>query len=61
MNITKKMKIMMIRANIVNDRKAIITSFLNELNREIINIVKLKHYIKLKDMTYMTTKSGEVA
>lgn len=30
--------------------------FLNALNRDIMNIVKLQYYIELKDMVYMTTK-----
>jgi hypothetical protein len=47
---------MMIRANMVEDMKAIIGSFLNELNREIMNNVKLQCYMKLEDMMYMTSK-----
>ena len=39
--IDKKMKIAMIRANMVEDRKNIIVMFLNELNRDIINVIEL--------------------
>jgi hypothetical protein len=37
----KEMKITMIRANVVEDREATMTRFLNELNREIANVVEL--------------------
>jgi hypothetical protein len=30
--------------------------FLNDLNREITNIIELQHHIELKDMVYMATK-----
>jgi hypothetical protein len=37
----KEMKIAMIRANVVEDREATMTRFLNGLNREIANVVEL--------------------
>jgi len=36
----KEIKIIIIRANVIKDKKAIMARFLNELNREITNIVK---------------------
>jgi hypothetical protein len=50
------MKIVMIKANVVKDKEAIMTRFLNCLNREITNMVELQHYIELEDMVHMTTK-----
>ena len=46
----------MIQANIVEEKKPIITRFLDALNRDIMNIVKLQYYMELKDMMHMTTK-----
>jgi len=46
----KKMKITMVRANIMKDKKAIIAKFLNGLNPKITNIIELKHFMELKDM-----------
>jgi hypothetical protein len=40
----------------LNDIEATITRFLNELNREIINVVELQHYVELKNMVHMVTK-----
>lgn len=37
------MKIAIIRNNVVEDREATMIRFLNELNKEITNIVKLQH------------------
>jgi hypothetical protein len=55
-NYHKKMDIAMIRANIVEDREATMTRFLNRLNREIANLVELQHYMEVKDMVHMTMK-----
>ena len=52
----KKMKIAMIRANVIEDQKANITRFLNGLNRGIGNVVKLQHCLELEDMVHMITK-----
>ena len=40
----------------MNDIEATITRFLNELNREIINMVELQHYVELKNIVHMVTK-----
>lgn len=41
----KMMKITMIQANIVKDREVIMARFLNGLNKDIVNIVELQHYV----------------
>jgi len=46
----------MIRANVVEDREATLTRFLNGLNRDIANVVELQHYMELEDMVHMATK-----
>jgi len=46
----------MIRANVVKDRKTIMAKLLNVLNKKIINVVQLQHYVQLEDMVYMATK-----
>jgi hypothetical protein len=46
----------MIWANVVDDKEATMTRFLNGLNKNIVNGVELQHYIELKDMVHMTTK-----
>jgi len=43
----KEMESTMIRTNIVEDRKATVTRFLNSLNREMNNEVELQHYVKI--------------
>jgi hypothetical protein len=50
------MEITMIRANVVKDRKTIMAKLLNGLNKKIINVVQLQHYVQLEDMVYMATK-----
>ena len=52
----KEMEIAMIQANVVEDREAIMARFLNGLNRDIVNIVELQHYVELEDMVHMATK-----
>ena len=52
----KEMEIAMIRANVVEDREATMARFLNGLNRDIANVVELKHYVEVEDMVHMATK-----
>jgi hypothetical protein len=52
----KEMEITMIRANVIKDREATMTRFLNGLNRDIANVVELQHCVELEDMVYMATK-----
>jgi hypothetical protein len=46
----------MIRTNVVEDREAIMARFLNGLNQDITNVVKLQHYIELEDMVHVAMK-----
>ncbi|KAJ9699061.1 hypothetical protein PVL29_007911 [Vitis rotundifolia] len=52
----KEMEIAMIRANVEEDREAIMARFLNGLNRDIANVVELQHYVELEDMVHMAIK-----
>ena len=45
-----------IRANVEEDREATMARFLNELNRDIANVVQLQHYVELEDMVHMAIK-----
>ena len=46
----------MIRANVVEDREAIMKRFLRGLNREIANVVELQHYEEVEDIVHMAMK-----
>ena len=48
----KEMEIAMIRANVIEDREATMARFLNGLNRDIANVVKLQHCVELEDMVH---------
>jgi len=52
----KEMKIAMIQANVIEDREATMARFLNRLNRDIVNVVKLQHCVELEDMVHIATK-----
>ena len=52
----KEMEIAMIQANVEEDREATMTRFLNELNRDIANVVELQHYMEFEDMVHMAIK-----
>ena len=52
----KEMEVAMIRANVVEDREAIMKRFLRGLNREIANVVELQHYEEVEDMVHMAMK-----
>ena len=52
----KEILIIMIRANIVKDIEAIMTRFINGLNKDIANVVELQHYMEFKEMGHMATK-----
>jgi hypothetical protein len=54
--ILKKIKISMIRANDSEARKVTITRFLNDLNKDIVNMVELQYYLKNKDMVHIAIK-----
>ena len=46
----------MIRANVEEEREATMARFIVGLNREIVNIVELHHYVELEDMVHMAIK-----
>ena len=46
----------MIWANVEEDRKATMARFLNGLNQDIANMVKLQHYVELEGMVQMAIK-----
>jgi len=52
----KEMKIAMIRANVVENRKATMTSFFNGMNKDIANVIELQHYVEVEDMVHMALK-----
>ena len=52
----KEMEIAMIRANLEEDREATMVRFLNGLNRDIVNVVELQHYVELENMVHMVIK-----
>ena len=52
----KEMEMLLIRANIEEDREATMARFLGGLNKEIANVVELHHYIELEEMVNMAMK-----
>jgi septum formation topological specificity factor MinE len=50
----KEMKNAMIQANVIEEREAILARFLNELNKDIANVLEL--HVELEDMVHMATK-----
>ena len=52
----KEMEIVMIRANVEEDRETTMARFLNGLNQDIANVIKLQHYVELEDMVHVAIK-----
>ena len=52
----KEIKIVMIRANVEEDRESTMARFFNGMNRDIANVVELQHYVELEDMVHITIK-----
>jgi hypothetical protein len=52
----KKMKLAMIRADVKEDREAIMARFINGLNYNIAYIVELHHYVELEEMVHLAMK-----
>jgi len=52
----KEMKIVMIRANVKEDKEAIMARFMNGLNHDITYIVELHHYVELEEMVHLAMK-----
>lgn len=48
----KEVEIAMIRMNVEEDRGATMAQFLNDLNREIVNVVELQHYVELEGIQH---------
>ena len=52
----KEMEILMIKANIEEDREATMARFLNGLNKNIADRVDLHHYVEIEDLVNLATK-----
>ena len=52
----KEREIVMIRANVEEDRESTMARFFNGMNRDIANVVELQHYVELEDMVHITIK-----
>ncbi len=52
----KEMEITMIRANVEEDIEATKARFICGLNREIANVVELRHYVEIEDVVHMAMK-----
>ena len=53
----KEMEIIMIRANIEEEREATMARFVNGLNHDIRDIVDMHHYVEMEDLLHMATKA----
>ena len=51
-----EMEIAIIRANVEDDREAIMARFLNGLNRKIADEVELQHYMEIEEMVHKVIK-----
>ena len=52
----KEIEIVMIQANVEEDRESTMARFFNGMNRDIANVVELQHYVELEDMVHITIK-----
>ena len=52
----KKMKLFMIRANVEEDREAIMARFINGINHDIVHIMELHHYVELEEIVHLAVK-----
>ena len=52
----KKMEIIMIRANVEEEREVTVAKCLHGLNQDIANVFDLQHYVELEDMVHMAMK-----
>jgi hypothetical protein len=52
----KEMELVMIRANVKEDRETSMARFMNKLNHDIAHIVQLYHYVELEEMVHMVVK-----
>ncbi|KAJ4705037.1 Mutant gag-pol polyprotein [Melia azedarach] len=52
----KEMEITMIRANIEEDREAIMTRYISGLNEKIADVVDLQHYVEIEELLHKAIK-----
>ena len=52
----KEMEVAMIWAYVEEDKETTMVRFLNGLNRDIVNVVELQHYVELENMVHMVIK-----
>jgi hypothetical protein len=52
----KEMKLIMIRVNVEEDRKATMARFMNGINSDITHIVELHHFVELEEMVHLVVK-----
>ena len=55
----KEMEMLMIKANVEEDREATMARFLRGLNKNIADIVELHHYIEIEEMVNLAMKVGK--
>ena len=55
-NYYKEIEIALIWANVEEHREDTMVRFLNGLNRDIVNVVELQHYVELENMVHMVIK-----
>ncbi|CAL1370644.1 unnamed protein product [Linum trigynum] len=51
-----EMETLMIRAHVNEDRESTMAQFLNDLNREIREVVEIHHYVEIEDLVKIATK-----
>ena len=54
----KEMEIAMIRVNIEEYREAVMARFVNGLNKEIVDVVELHHYVEMEELLHKAIKVG---
>ena len=52
----KEMEMLMIKANVEEDREATMARFLNSLNKNIVDLVDLHHYVEIEDLVNLAMK-----
>uniref|UniRef100_A0A2N9HHC6 Reverse transcriptase domain-containing protein n=1 Tax=Fagus sylvatica TaxID=28930 RepID=A0A2N9HHC6_FAGSY len=52
----KELEVVMIRADVEEDREVTMARFLSGLNRDIANVIELQHYVEIEDMVHMAMK-----
>lgn len=52
----KEMEVIMMKANVKEEREATMTRFLSGLNTEFANVIELQNYVELEDIVHMEMK-----